>query len=103
MTILFHKNWSLYPAAIIDYKTSNKSALLLAGKLKLMGIKNNSFFLALHNQELQGIDPFSPNLSIEQMAAIGLEIKNNAWYFFREIARAPAIAGLNANANYPER
>ena len=94
---MFQKDWSLYPAAIIDYKTSNKSALLLAGKLKIMGIKNNSFFLALHNPKLQGVDPFSPDLTIEQMGAIGLEIRNNAWYFFREIARAPAIAGLRAN------
>ena len=98
MPILFREDWQYYKNAIPDYKTTNKSAIVLAQKLKMMGVENNIFFLALHNPELQGLDPFSPNLSIEQMAAIGIEIKNNPWYFFREIAKAPAQAG---NENSP--
>ena len=42
-----------------------------------MGIKNNSFMLALINPRLQGIDPFSPNLTIEEMAMIAIECKVN--------------------------
>ena len=94
MTILFQNQWRDYPNAIIDYRTSNTSALNLAAKLRMMGIKNNAFFLALHNPKLQGIDPFSPNLTLEQMSDIGIEIRTNAWYFFREIAKAPSQAGL---------
>ena len=55
--ILFHNSWSLYPEAIADYKTSNKTFLRFSGLLKAMGIKNHLFPLALHNAELQGIDP----------------------------------------------
>lgn len=58
-----------------------------------MGVKNHAFILALVNPRLIGIDPFSPDLSTEQMMEIALECKINPWFFFREIARAPAIAG----------
>ena len=61
-----------------------------------MGIANNSFMLALINPELQGVDPFSPHLTIDQMASIAIECKLNPWYFFREVFRVPAIAGGHA-------
>jgi hypothetical protein len=47
----------------------------------------------LHNPALQGLDPFDPNLTLEQMAAIAVEAHENFWYFIREIARAPAMGG----------
>lgn len=97
MTILFEQDWTKYSRAIIDYKTPNRSALDLAAKLRMMGVKNNAFFLSLLNPDLQGVDPYSPNLTLEQMTLIGVEIKNNAWYFFREIARAPSHAGIGSN------
>ena len=58
-----------------------------------MGVENNVFHLALHNPDLQGVDPFSPNLTVEQMVDIGLECAENPWYFFREIIRVPAAGG----------
>ena len=61
-----------------------------------MGIENHAFPLALLNPELQGVDPFSPTLTIEQMAMISLECKHNPWYFFREIAKAPKSGGNEA-------
>lgn len=61
-----------------------------------MGVVNNSFMLALINPKLQGIDPFSPNLTIEEMASIAIECKINPFFFFREVLKAPAIAGGNA-------
>lgn len=65
----------------------------MANKLRAMGVENNAFFLALHNPEIQGIDPYSPDLTVREMTLLGIECKQNPWYFFREIARAPALAG----------
>jgi hypothetical protein len=58
-----------------------------------MGVQNNAFFLALHNPKLQGVDPYDPHLSVEHMVMVGIECKVNPFYFFREVARAPAISG----------
>jgi hypothetical protein len=91
--ILFLEQWKDYPNAIIDYKTNNKSALELAVKLKQMGIKNNSFFLALHDPTLSGLDPLDPNLTQEQMIRVGIECRVNPWYVLREVARVPSQAG----------
>lgn len=91
--ILFKDDWRRYPSAIVDTQTTNKSFLRLATVYREMGISNCEFILALHNPRLQGIDPFANDLTIEQMAMIGVECKVNPWYYFREVARAPAIAG----------
>lgn len=91
--ILFEHDWLKYPSAIIDETTTNESAKILAGRLKQMGVRNHAFFLALHDRSLQGLDPYDPNLTAEQMTAIGIECFNNPWYFFREVARAPATGG----------
>lgn len=61
-----------------------------------MGIENHAFPLALLNPQLQGVDPFSPYLTPEQMYMIALECKHNPWYFFREIAKAPPSGGNEA-------
>lgn len=95
MTILFQNDWKLYKNAIIDYKTKNKSFLRMASLYREMKITNNSFMLSLLDPSLQGVDPYDPNLSMEQMAKIAIECKRNFWYFIREIARAPGIAGGN--------
>lgn len=89
MTILFLEDWDKYPNAIPDLKTKNESWLYMASLLKKMGIKNHYFHLALLNPELQNIDPFKPNLPPDIVLKIGIEIKYNPWYFFREIARLP--------------
>ncbi len=94
--ILFKEDWDKYPSAIADYETSNKSFLRLAQLYKSMGISNNNFFLALLDQSLIDVNPFDPNLTLEQMAAITVECKLNFWYFLREIARAPAISGSDS-------
>lgn len=94
--ILFLKDWNYYSTAIIDDKTTNRSFIRIAALYKSMGIKNHAFMLALINPNLQGIDPFDPRLSVEQMAMVAMECKINPWYFFREILKAPAIAGGEA-------
>lgn len=92
--ILFSKDWARYPTAIADDQTTNKHFLRTAALFKSMGIKNYDFILALHNQSLQGVDPFSESLTAEQKLAIQLECEWNPWYYFREICRIP-------NANNP--
>jgi hypothetical protein len=87
--ILFLDDFRKYPSAIIDTETDNKSFIRLASVYRSMGIKNNSFILALLNPKLKGIDPFDPNLTLEQMAMIAIECKNNPWYFLRSVARVP--------------
>lgn len=87
--ILFLEDWKKYPRAIVDTKTKNRSFVELADLYRKMGVKNYMFPLALHQPELQGVDPFDPNLSLQQKAMIRIECKNNPWYFFREVFRIP--------------
>jgi hypothetical protein len=89
--ILFQQDWARYPSAFPDLKTKNVSWVRLAAVYREMGIKNHAFILALVNPDLQGVNPHDPNLRLDQMAAIALECKINPWYFFREVARVPAI------------
>lgn len=92
--ILFAEDWKKYETAIIDLSTKNESFIHLAQVYKQMGVKNHSFILSLLNPSLQGIDPHSPDLTNEQMVAIGYECWANPWYFFREVARVPAQSGI---------
>jgi hypothetical protein len=92
--ILFHQDWKRYPKAIVDLDTSNKSFVRLAAVYRSMGVKNHAFILSLLNPALQGIDPFDPELTVEQMAMIAIECQDNPWYFIREVARAPAVASV---------
>jgi len=94
--ILYAEDWSRYPTAIVDTKTKNVSFIRLAALYRQMGIRNHAFVLALINPLLQGVDPHAPDLTLEQKAMIAWECKINPWYFFREVARAPAIGGTEA-------
>lgn len=94
--ILFEEDWANYPTAIINLETTNKSFVRMASVYRSMGVKNHAFILALINPDLVGIDPFSEDLTIDEMAAITIECKENPWFFFREIARAPAISGVGS-------
>jgi len=93
--ILFYEDWFKPEnySAIVDTKTKNKSFLRIAGLFKRMGLKNHAFMLALHNPELQGIDPHSEDLTTEQKIAIAIEVKTNPWYYFREVMNVPPPAG----------
>jgi len=92
--VLFVEDWyKKHPEAIIDMKTKNKSFIRIAGLYKRMGIKNHAFMLALHDSELQGVDPYSEDLTSDQKLRIAREVKVNPWYWFREIMRVPPPAG----------
>lgn len=93
--ILLLKDYKRFPRAILDEKTTNTSFLRMARLYKAMGIRNNAFILTLLQPELQGVDPFDPNLTPEQMALIRMECQANPWYFFREVVRLPPMAGIN--------
>ena len=87
--ILFESDYKRFPNTIIDVETTNESWVRLAAVYKSMGIKNCYFHLTLLNPELQGVDPFDPNLTETQKGAILTEVSYNPWYFFREIVRLP--------------
>ena len=94
--ILYLEDWLLYPTAKPNYDTKNESYLKLAGTYYAMGIKNYAFMLALHDQSLKDVDPFSPLLTELEMIKIAIECKINPWYYFREIAKVPARSGSDA-------
>ncbi len=83
--ILLKKDWNRYPTAIPDFETKNKSFLIYAEKLRLMGVENYLFCLSLLNPNLQGVDPFDPNLTKETKALIFTECRFNIWYYLREV------------------
>ena len=82
MTILFKDDWLKpeYTGAIADFQTRNKSFVRFAALLDSIGVSNSLFPLQLHNPNLQGVDPHSPDLTLEQMAMIGLEVKSNIFF-----------------------
>lgn len=73
--ILFKNDIPKYPTVIFDVNTVNTSWVRVSGLLKVMGIKNHYFFLALYDRELQGVDPYSPHLTTDQKTRIALEVK----------------------------
>ena len=91
--ILYLSDWQRFPSAIPDYDTKNESFLKLARMYRSMGIKNWAFLLALMTPALKGVDPHSPDLTIEQKAMIAQECKYNPWYFLREVLRVPQVGG----------
>lgn len=74
---------------IYDDKTKNKSFIEVHEQLKMLGVKNNKFFLLLLNPLLQGIDPHDPNLPPEIALMIIEECSLNIFYFLREVVRIP--------------
>jgi hypothetical protein len=95
--ILHYEDWFKYPSAIIDLKTRNKTALKLAKLLQNKNIKNHAFFLALHDPELSGVDVYDTSLSDELKHRVAIELSINPWYYFREVAMAPARGGITPN------
>lgn len=91
--ILFEKD--LYEQNVyVDVTTSNMSFIKMAKILKMLGIKNNKFFLALHDRDLIGVDPHNLNdPSIELRLRIGRETKQNVWYYLREVCRVNSAGG----------
>lgn len=92
--ILFLSDWLKYPGAMLHTTTKNKSFYRLALLLKSMGVKNHAFMLALHNRALIDVDPHDPNITEQQIYMVVEECKVNPWYFFREVAKIPAMSSI---------
>lgn len=90
--ILFADDWKKR-RAFLHVNTKNRSFVHLARLLKSMGVRNHAFMLALYDLRLADVDPFSENLTDEQISWITQEAYLNPWYYLREIARAPSKAG----------
>lgn len=95
--ILFKNDWGRYPLADVHRSTKNDSFIRLALIYRAFGVENYAFLLAIHNPELVGVDPFSPHLTPQQCGAIAIECRVNPWYYFREIAMVPGLAGAQAS------
>jgi hypothetical protein len=67
--------------------TKNKSFIELCDRVKFEEDMDISYILETKNKSLEYIDPFSETLTHKQKKGIVEEIKNNKWYFFREIIR----------------
>lgn len=102
LMILFNQDWAQHPGAIIDTTTKNISFIHLADVYYHMKIQNCAFHLTLLDPDLQGVDPFSPDLPLVMQAKIARECKFNFWYYLREISRIPEPGSMVAvpfNAN----
>lgn len=77
---------------IYDVRTQNISFLKVSKILRLRGVKNNKFMLALYDETLVGVDPRSKEVqnSPELQLRIYREICRNVWYYLREVVRIPA-------------
>lgn len=91
--ILFQKDWENYPTAVVHLNTSNTSFLELAALWRDMGVENHAFILALVNPELEFVNPHDENIDDETMGKVICECVINPWYYFREVAMAPPLAG----------
>lgn len=94
--ILFLEDWKKYPRAIANVETTNTTFLKIVAIYKEMGIKNHAFPLALVDRSLVGVDPFDPEISLENQLRISAECKINPWFYFREIARAASVGASAA-------
>ena len=97
--ILFLNDYRNYPHSIIDYTTTNDSFLRTAKILHTIGVKNWAFPLVLIDPDLQGVDPFDPDLSIEMKSKVAIEGKQNPWYCIRELVRISEL-GSSTGIHY---
>ena len=69
--------------------TSNTSFVEMSNYLKAIGIKNHRFMLTLLDPDLASVDPHDPNLSPQMKMKVMVEVRNNFWYYLREVVRVP--------------
>ena len=80
-----------------DTGTKNKSILQVAKDLNKLGIKNYYFMLEIKDYTLVDVDPYSPNLTQDQVSRIMTECTRNIWYYLREICRIPSQGGVGVS------
>ena len=72
----------------------NESFLMTAKELKNVGIKNYYFMLRIDNPRVADIDPFNPNITRQEVAALMTEYRSNMWAFMRTAVRVRTDAGV---------
>lgn len=95
-TVRFMKDFERYRARP-DMQTSNKSFVRTMKVFQSMNIKNCAFHLQLNNPALVGVDPRSPDLTDDQRLMIMHEMKDNFWYFLREVCHLNGGIRFRAN------
>lgn len=100
MTICFKHQWKDSkgrPTAVYDMDTPNRSFVKMSRILEMMGIKNYLFPLSIYDKRLLGVRPHELDEINDPDGFIrGLvvqESKYNFWYWLREVARLPPVAG----------
>lgn len=74
---------------IYDISTKNRTFLKASVDLRNRKVENNKFMLALHNEDLIGVNPHSDSLTNLQKIQIFEECTINVWYYIREVVRVP--------------
>lgn len=69
--------------------TNNKSFKDFYEEQKSKGYGDFDFILNTKNKQVSLLNPFSEQLTDKQKEMIIEEVKNNKWYFFREVVRIP--------------
>lgn len=77
-----------------DFGCANKSFLLTAKELQVLGIKNYYFMLRIDNPRVADIDPFKPNITDQEVSALMQEYRNNMWMFARTCVRMRTDKGI---------
>ena len=78
-----------------DTGTSNKSFLQVAKDLRQLGIENFYFMLEINDYSLVDVDPYAPDLTLDQISRIMTECTRNIWYYLREVCRIPSQGGVS--------
>lgn len=95
-TVRFMKDFQRYRARP-DMKTSNTSFIRTMDVFRKMKVKNCAFHLQLNNPALVGVDPRDPNLTDDQRLMIMQEMRENFWYFLREVCHLNGGIRFRAN------
>ena len=79
---------------VVHVETNNKTFLRTFSELEALGMKGVTFFLALYDEGLKGVNPVDPKLPKSLRARVLKEIVKNPWYYYREVLRVPVSGGL---------
>jgi len=79
---------------MINYYTKNTSFIDVCRKLEETGSVGGSELLTLNNEALLHVDPHDLSLDQKTQDMVLEEIRENIWYFFREVVRITTPTGL---------
>lgn len=79
-----------------DFAPKNESFIRTAMELKSVGVQNYYFMLEVKNPftGVADIDPFKPNITRQEIAALMREMRQNLWFYARTVSRVRSDAGV---------